>query len=146
MNAYDITSIISDHCKNFKGVYAANEIFNVKPPAFVIVNTDEKGRNGKHWVAMYINKNRCEFFDSFGQSPTYYHKYWETNFKRYSKDYVYNKVVLQNPQSNKCGKFCIYYCILRSMGVDFECIIDKKINLDDFINCLTVTGTALTCV
>lgn len=146
MNAHEITSLISDHCKLFKGVYAANEIFIVKPPAFIIVNTDEKGGNGKHWIAMFLNKERCEFFDSFGRSPTFYHQYWENNFKRFSKDYVYNSIVLQEPSSDDCGKFCIYYCILRNLGVSFECIVDKEINLDNFLSCLTVTGTALKCV
>ena len=146
MNAYEITTLIADHCKNFKGVYAANEIFHIKPPAFIIVNSDEKGSSGKHWIAMYINNEMCEFFDSFGREPTYYHKYWENNFKRFSKNYMYNKVILQDPQSNNCGKFCIYYCVLRSRGVTFESIVDKKINLDEFLKCLTVTGIALTCV
>ena len=148
MNETELTITLAKNCKYFKGVYAADEIFHIKPPAFIVVNTDERGERGQHWIAMYIKKGIPEFFDSLGKTPASYHKYWHKFLLKRLEKYICNDSKLQQTNSEECGKFCLAYCILRSKGMSYKSIIKfmKKTKIDKVLNCLTVTGTALTCV
>jgi hypothetical protein len=52
----------------FQGVFSSDML----PPnhRLLVCNTDPSTRPGQHWIAIYVDENRCgEYFDSFGQSP-----------------------------------------------------------------------------
>ena len=39
-------------------------------PSSYVVNTDRRGEQGEHWLALYYDKNgKCTFYDSFGRAP-----------------------------------------------------------------------------
>ena len=35
----------------------------------LVCNTDPSNRPGSHWIAIYVEDGRGEFFDSFGRRP-----------------------------------------------------------------------------
>ena len=53
----------------FVGVFPENRLPK-KPTktccAAYIVNTDPEGEHGKHWIAIWTNRTRCEVMDSYG--------------------------------------------------------------------------------
>ena len=137
MDSVEIREILSKHCPvHFAGVFPADVLEITKLPSFMVLNTDESGETGKHWVCMYVNEQRCEFFDSQGQGPLAYHRYWHDALLQISPSYCYNTDVLQEPGSNVCGEYCIAYVLLRCHGFSFESILHmlKSINLKNFVS------------
>ena len=50
----------------FNGVYSRNNLpKKIKKEAYVI-NLDENGEVGTHWIALFCNKTEIVCFDSFG--------------------------------------------------------------------------------
>ena len=49
----------------FNGVYSRYNLPNIKEGAYVI-NLDEYGSIGTHWIALYVNENNIVYVDSFG--------------------------------------------------------------------------------
>ena len=73
MNSRQFSWILSNDkvtSRNFKGVYALDEIVHIKQKSFpsaYVFNLDPSYKPGSHWVAVYINRNGLtEYFDSFG--------------------------------------------------------------------------------
>ena len=67
---HPLTNIeISEYYKNeprFNGVYSRNNLPNkIKKRAYVI-NLDEYGNTGTHWVSLFVKTNEAIYFDSFG--------------------------------------------------------------------------------
>ena len=127
MNTKQIATILKcDYVTKdiFQGVYAIDQLPSWQPGAYV-VNTDEQDKPGEHWVAVY----QKEYFDSYGLPPL------DTRLIDFlENDYQYNKVPLQQPLSNACGFYCVYYILERARGVKQETIIDVLKNSDsDFI-------------
>ncbi|KAJ8666172.1 hypothetical protein QAD02_007834 [Eretmocerus hayati] len=62
-----------------EGVYAADDIQgHMIPPTAIVRNTDERSKQGTHWVAIYIDINNVGiFFDIYGRPLTspYHLKY-----------------------------------------------------------------------
>jgi hypothetical protein len=92
------------------GVYAADQIPRGRTRGF-IVNTQGAHLPGEHWVAFWENNGKLEFFDSFGQKPTYY---------GFQSTKTYNTVVLQSPDSNTCGLYALFYVMCKSRGYTLE--------------------------
>lgn len=135
MNTNQILNLVTKHSDNFGGVFPADGLNFLKNDRLYILNTDPSQKKGQHWVAMYVNNDLCEFFDSFGKPPIYYHQYWHEYLIAKSKKYIYNKSKLQKYSSEDCGKFCIFYVVLRSKGIHFENIIELvgKTDLNSFL-------------
>ena len=137
MDSAQITDILNKHCSAlFLGVFAADNYEITKVPCFLVLNTDASDRSGQHWVCLYINQHRSEFFDSEGCSPLSYHTSWHDTLLSISPSYCYNSLKLQEPGSRICGQLCIAYAILRNHGFSFQSILKmlKKINLQAFIS------------
>lgn len=130
MNTFQISNIVRQHSPEFLGVLPGNHLYNLKNNGFVIVNTDECYKTGRHWVALYLNDFTCEFFDSLGQSPTHYHNSWHKFLFEKSGEYIFNDRRIQKLNSDDCGKYCIIYVILRSRGLEFKTIIEMIQNID----------------
>lgn len=60
--------------KRVLGVYALDRLprGNRELPYDLIANIQLQIKNGLHWVAMYLTKDGCEFFDSYGHKPDYF--------------------------------------------------------------------------
>jgi hypothetical protein len=98
---------------SFKGVYAADMLpQSFTLPATFIVNTDESGLPGQHWVSIHINRlGNCEYFDSFGMPPAIpAHLLF---IKKNCKKITYNKTSLQSLSSSLCGHYCCIFTYLK---------------------------------
>lgn len=125
MNSVQIEHILTQHCsETFGGVFGSENYSLLRIPCFLVLNTDSSDQPGRHWVVLFINSFRCEFFDSLGHPPSFYHKHWEKLLQKYSTSFAYNKVCLQDEESNLCGEFCIFYTIMRNNGFSFSSILN----------------------
>lgn len=111
-----------DISKTFIGVFAADEVPRKRPQnSCFIMNTDVASLPGTHWVAVYENGAQREFFDSYGQKPSYYNpKLWK-KFDCYDR----NKDDLQQQTSDVCGDWCIFFLKERSDNTSFKAFLNK---------------------
>lgn len=144
MNTLQIEEILRKHqitrsC--FIGCFAADEISSdkflnkmIKYPFSFIVNTDVASMPGEHWVAFYIRSpNIVEYFDSLAGIPNNHMGQFLGKFNKIIK----NEYNLQNPFTNVCGQFCIYFIIKRCSGQHFKHIIKflyKMKNPDKYVH------------
>ena len=86
----------------FNGVFWRNNLPNIIKYGAYVINLDEYADVGRHWIALFSNKNEIVYFDSFGVEM----------FCRI-KEFVGNKNIKANifrVQANysvMCGYFCI---------------------------------------
>lgn len=94
----------------FKGVFASNELpLNFSYPACFIMNTEERGQDGEHWLAFYFNiKKELYFFDSYGLSPYYYNLINYIN--QTSTKFNWNMKRIQG-KSNYCGVYAFLFLL-----------------------------------
>ena len=123
MDTTDIERFIRNDrmCRGiFQGVFSVDTL--PENPRLLICNTDPSTKPGKHWIAIFIDKNgRGEFFDSFGRRPSnVFVKYMNEN----CTDWFYNARQLQNISSIYCGFYCCFYCMLRCRGYDLNYIVN----------------------
>ena len=60
---------ISEYYKNeprFNVVYSRNNLPNKIKKGAYIINLDEYGNTGTHWVSLFVKANKVIYFDSFG--------------------------------------------------------------------------------
>lgn len=110
----------------FTGVFAANELPRKieKFPCGIIANTDPNFKPGQHWIAFYLTTpNSGEFFDSYGNPPSFYSRNFETFLQHTVSEWTFNSHVLQSTFTNVCGEYCIFYLMHRSRGVSMNNIV-----------------------
>lgn len=128
-----LSKIYSKSDTAFLGVFAADNlplpdyIFSHSPCAYV-ANTDQTGRPGTHWVAIFHPSKSCvEFFDSFGFHP---HDLG-FNFSSFTLS-NYNQKQVQSFDSQVCGHYCIYFLFFRIHGHSFSNIMSRLQSLSHF--------------
>ena len=122
----------------FIGVLARDQLpLSVNWPCCFILNTDKSNKPGEHWLAFYYDDNGvCDFFDSFGNSPSYYRllKYLEKT----STDFNYNNKQIQSIFSTNCGHYCLMFLYYRCRNKNLNEIKQMFSNLpeknDEMIN------------
>src|SRR4051794_19111181 len=121
---------------SFQGVFACDELIPPRClPASYIVNTDPRKKPGKHWIALYITKNRAEYFDSFGRPPNGLILKF---LKRVNKEIFYNAKCVQHDESISCGVYCLYFLRKRSRSVSPSKTLLKLSTIDKIKNELTL--------
>ena len=110
--------------KNFKGVYALDEIGHIKQRSFLsafVFNLDLSYKPGLHWAAVYIDsKGLPEYFDSFGHpSPREIKDFSYTCVENWN----YNHVPVQELYSTTCGQFVVFYIYQGCSGLTLGSII-----------------------
>ena len=129
----------------FVGVYARDETLarlhdSVRLayhyPACFVSNTDVSSKPGSHSVALYLPDARhCEFFDSYGLSPSSYDFTFPASLAHVS----HSDTTLQQEHTVVCGHYCAYFLILRSLSSDrrdalHSCVRQlSKLNSDSII-------------
>lgn len=118
----------NDDIYMFKGIYASNELPDlshdeISNGVFMIVNFDPNTKEGSHWIGMRIKKNKCEYFDSYGEKPdeddgilndtTHFKEYLE----QYGKNFKYNPYDLQGKYSSVCGHYSVMFAYT---GLDYD--------------------------
>lgn len=107
-----------------------------------VLNTDETGRPGEHWVCVFVDiKGRTvEYFDSAAQSPPQEFVDWVSDtaiqladaLGKAVKETIVTKVEHQQGDS-ECGVYCLYYIINRLNGVPFHVFEYRKIPDEDMV-------------
>ena len=115
----------------FLGAFAHNEI--PKAPAYpscFIINTEPRHLGGGHWLAVHYNKNGfCYFFDSYGQSPSYFEL--DTYLQNTSNGWTFNKKRIQG-LSEYCGYYSVLFLLYKTRNQ--ESIFFKFFGIDPFKN------------
>ena len=127
MNTEKINKYCRTYCVGdiYCGVYPSDQLppIRKKKPILFICNTDASDREGEHWIAIYVDENRCgEFFDSFGREPG---RPFITYLNKHCIHWTYNASQLQSIISGFCGHYCIFYCYYRSRNLNLNAIVAK---------------------
>lgn len=137
MNTWELQNVMLRDpavLRQFGDVCAADELpSNIsKRPSVYIVNSDRKGRPGRHWMAFYFpKKGPSEFFDPLGRAPTYYNRTFKKVLLRNGPRYVYNRFRVQPYNTDTCGPFCLYFVTRRCRGWSMTRIVREcKLNRD----------------
>lgn len=107
--------------KHFAGVFPANTIPQIHHyPAGFILNLDNLGEQGSHWVGLWLKRDgvHATYFDSFGLPPL--------NDAIFDFLKVYkcemNAKTFQHLTSSDCGYYTILFIILSSRGYPLSAI------------------------
>ena len=136
MNTRVIERILNANCLSFRGVYSRDTLPTGNVKGLYVCNTDPHDKPGEHWIAMYFDGDRGEYFDSFGRPPPTVFKDY---LNRHCKYWIFNERQLQSVCSRFCGHYCVYYCLLRSRGLDL-CRIVASFTNDTGFNDVLVHG------
>jgi hypothetical protein len=94
--------------------------------ANVIVNLHKSNERGVHWSAIYINKDKRYFFDSYALPPT-------DEVKKFMKHGEFSEFELQRYNDKYCGQLCLLVLDKLNKGDDFhEIILTLKNEFDSF--------------
>ena len=117
MNALQLRQALRDYPVT---VCAADQL-RVRTDHFVIANTDTKEGPGLHWVTFYFPRDGPdELFDSLGQTPFSYDVGFERALQR---PYLMLTDAIQDPYSDLCGLYCIYYVMERFKRRSFRTLV-----------------------
>ena len=135
MNTSQIDRILRSNLGDlFLGVFSKDTLPSSLPrrkPLVLVCNTDIKSRPGLHWIAIFIDGNTGEYFDSFGRKPE---KEFERFMNKHCADWTFNSRQLQSLVSYFCGHYCIFYCLYKCIGYDLNSILRCFTNNDTGIN------------
>ena len=87
-----------------------DQLMNYNPqPGAYIINMEDSGNDGTHWVAFYLTKENDEpnsyYFDSYGGPPPMEVREFST---RYGAHFLnYSNKQIQSMASNYCGQYCL---------------------------------------
>ena len=101
-------------------------------PCCYIINTDNSGKPGQHWIALYEKSctdfSQNIFFDSCGSVPSELNVLWKQydSYKRSNEDY-------QQRHSTVCGDYCLYVLKLFNMGKSLENVL-SRFDRREFLN------------
>jgi hypothetical protein len=110
----------------FKGVFPCDQLpYDANLPINIIANTDPANLPGEHWICISIKKNgRGQYFDSFGLPPLK-EEFFNFLERKCTKGWSYNKVALQNLNSQTCGHYCVLYVIFKCQDLSYKNFISK---------------------
>jgi len=127
MNSDEIDRFLRRRLRVFDGVFSVDNL--PEDPHLLVCNTDPSDKPGRHWIAIYIENGRGNFFD-FGRRPN-------VDFERYvNRHCVYwnfNDKQIQSVVSKFCGYYCIYFCIHRSSVINM-CRTVRSFSTDTGLN------------
>ena len=119
MSPHPLTNFeIEMYCQNeprFNGVCSRNNLPEKIKDEVYVVNLGEYADFGSHWIALFCNRSKIVYFDSFGVE----------HVPEEIKKIIGNKNIkviifrVQAPKSIMCGYFCIRF-------IDFLCLRVKN--------------------
>ena len=68
LSNFDIMHMMNK-CPKFVGVYSRDDTPKLKKGESMVVNLDDSEGPGTHWCCMYREKDKVEYFDSYGFPP-----------------------------------------------------------------------------
>ena len=100
---------------SFNGVFSRNNFPKTIKDGAYVINLDEYGDVGTHWIALFCNRNKIVYFDSFGVE----------HVPEEIKEFIGNKNIkanifrVQANDSVMCGYFCIGFIDFMLAGKKF---------------------------
>jgi hypothetical protein len=109
----------------FDGVYASDclPLFCGGGDTGLVMNMDPSDQSGSHWVCIYIQNGKGEYFDSYGMAPPL--EDFLGFLDRNSRSWSYNKQELQSLDSMVCGHYCIWFLSERARGRSMQNIVQQ---------------------
>jgi hypothetical protein len=107
-----------------------NNEFKYPRNGYYILNLENNGQGGSHWVSLICQNKKCFYFDSFGAPPT---ENVHLRLKqRYNKIYM-NNFIIQDLKSNMCGWFSLGLLLYVFLHPNVELIkaCDQFLNMFD---------------
>lgn len=90
--------------REYKGSYARDNLPDILKTGYYVMNLDDLGNEGTHWVGMKVNQKEIIYFDSFGFiCPN------EVVHRKGSRKILYSSHEIQNTKSVACGYYVIYF-------------------------------------
>ena len=113
-------SQLMKYCPNFIGIYPCDRLPVIRSNVSMIINTDISSGPGEHWIAVYVGRNTLYFFDSIGRVIDEFSNPFRDHIKTFSDNFIVKdeSKLLQNPFSNTCGYWCIFYIFCKTCRVD----------------------------
>ena len=111
----------------FKGVFASDQLpkeKDIQTRSANIANVDTHDKEGSHWLSIFVEKDQCEVFDSYGL-PLHWYKpspFVTWVFKHY-QDIRSNVEQLQATDSNTCGHYALFFLFARARGKSTESFV-----------------------
>jgi hypothetical protein len=127
LDTNDINYILTN-TRNFIGCFAQDELFNLRIvnfPISLIVNLQDSGLPGSHWVALYISHTTVEIFDSLGFQPNLWpnYPYFLIEFLQiFSFKHRYKLSPVIQPLSKYCALYSIYFVLFRPYYTFLSCL------------------------
>ena len=89
----------------FNGVFSRNNLPRTTRDGGYVVNLDDMGKSGTHWIAIFVDNGRAIYFDSFGV------EHMPKEIKKFlrNKDIHANIFRVQPADSVLCGYYCIKF-------------------------------------
>jgi len=99
----------------FRGVFNALTLFT-KAPMYInmsakniIVFNSASDEPGEHWLLLLVDGQAGFFGDSLDRLPSFYSQQLEDFILQYCYQYSTMEFAVQNPSSNLCGLYCLYW-------------------------------------
>ena len=85
---------------------------------------DTHDKEGSHWLSIFVEKDQCEVFDSYGLPFNWYKPspFVTWVFKHY-QDIRSNVGQLQAINSNACGHYTLFFLFARARGKSTESFV-----------------------
>jgi hypothetical protein len=132
MNSLEIENLLRPDCKlsrTYEGVFASDTI-----PLFcgsrsaMVLNFDPISKEGSHWVCVYVENGKGEYFDSYGMSPHIVTPFIYFLDRNCGSNWSYNRHELQSIDSTVCGHYCIWFLSERARGKTMSEIVSQFSN------------------
>lgn len=128
--------------KYFVGVFSRTHITIAKKlPAIYVINLDNYGSPGFHWIAVYVDHKTINIFDSFGGNFLNDPKF--ASFINYCKNknqkLVSSPNVIQGAFSSTCGLYCILFAMIMARKKSFKDFLSIFKNNDPISNDIAIS-------
>ena len=108
--------------RSFRGVFSRDVLDTIEVDTRAsntfIINTAKHDEDGEHWIAVYLQSGRGEYFDSYGLPIL--HTEIKQFLRKHCRSIKVNKRILQGVLSNTCGYYAIYYVRRKVRGYSMD--------------------------
>lgn len=127
--------------------------FRARKPTFLVVNTDDSGQPGTHWVAIAV-LDKIYFMCSYGVRMQDYGEHFSKFALKLRKRVVQSNICLQAAGSDVCGIYAIYFLYCKFKNESFYTKFSKNVHKNDlrvrsfiikFKKCINKTKNVQSC-
>ena len=93
------------------------------PHGLLMCNLNPAHCPGTLWVAIYLDGNCGEYFDSIGRAPLDSIRNYLDRWCGGADKWIFNDRQVPSIISRLCGHYCVYYCALRCNAISLHEIV-----------------------